>query len=101
MILAYWERENALIDYFLIDYLLDYVYRHFDSARRLIEAVPANNPDILFFIKQGDDRCDETVYRKLLEENFAFKLTWKKPIGTISDSYSDRLLSDFAGPAET
>lgn len=95
LLLEYWEKEDVLIDYFLTDCLIDLVYRNIEEAKSLIDSVPDNNLDVLFFINHAAEPCNEYKYKKLLATNYAFKLTWKKVIGSCKNSYGSRLLSDF------
>ena len=54
LMLQYWKKENRLIDYFLLDYLIEVVYRNIPEARILINTIPDNNMEILFFIHHGN-----------------------------------------------
>lgn len=42
----YWKHYDALVDYVLIDYAMNLAYEHVPAIRKLIDAVPYNNPDI-------------------------------------------------------
>ena len=45
----YWEGSNNLIEYFLIDFLLDIAYDDFLWAKYEIDSVPINNETVFFF----------------------------------------------------
>lgn len=94
LMLQYWKKGNRLIDYFLLDYLIEVVYRNIPEARILINTIPDNNMEILFFIHHGNQTCEEKKYQQLTNNNYAFKLTWKRALNIRHNSFGDRLITD-------
>ncbi|MFZ4796181.1 MAG: capsular polysaccharide synthesis protein [Bacteroidia bacterium] len=77
MFFEYWEKEEALIDYFLFDYLIDIGYDLFEPIRKAIDKVPFNNPKKGEMVNNLNNFYDEKVYEKLTEDTLVFKLSRK------------------------
>ena len=91
---AYWENEDGLLDYFILDRFIEIIYEKDERVRQLIDNVIPNNRDIMYFIEHSDDDFSPEKYSKLLSENWAFKLSYKKQIGG-GNTISSKLLADF------
>lgn len=74
----FWAEHNQLPFYLLIDYLIDYAYRHDAAIRAMIDAVAENNTrrnDLHFMLNQP---WDAARYAALCEgRNWLFKLSYK------------------------
>ena len=90
----YWERNNSLADYFLIDYALDYAYRNgIGSLRTWCEGEQGkDNPKLFDLAPVICDSFDSNVWKRLTEHTDAFKLSWKKPSSYPEGSFGDRLV---------
>lgn len=93
MICAYWRKEDSLLDYFLIDHIIQYIYNHHDDTKKLIDGLPSLNNDILFFSYNANKPFNETKYNSLMSKNTAFKLTWKKQLNKNHNSFGGYLLN--------
>lgn len=87
LLMHYWAKYNTLIDYWLIDYVINYVYHHYQFVKEAIDQCPVNNTQIHtieFLIK---DNKDEQEFRKILYESdtYIHKLSYKP---TVIDSQS-------------
>lgn len=78
----YWEKHNILIDYWLIDYVMDYTYRHYQFVREAIDDCPINNTQIHaieFLIK--DNGSEEEFYQMLYgSDTYIHKLSYKSTV---------------------
>ena len=74
----YWEKENFLIDYFLIDYVIDLLYRSNKEIGDLIEDIPYNNENVHKLAPLLCDTFNEELFRELTKDTFLFKLNWRK-----------------------
>ena len=76
----YWKYNDKLIDYFLIDYALNYAWNNnlggFKFSKKNI------NPDL--FKLQGilNEKYDSDLFKKITKNTRAFKLSYKKKINT-------------------
>ena len=74
--MCYWKENNALVDYFLIDYLFFIAYENFTDVREMIDATPYTCPDLISLdlnaVYNPQKLCD------ILERNLFLKLNWKQ-----------------------
>jgi len=73
----YWKTEDFLIDYLVIDFLIDLAYREIPSIKQEIDALPENNigrNDLWFLMNKP---FDENKYKELISDNWLFKLSYK------------------------
>lgn len=77
-LMEYWERSNSLLDYFLLDYLIEIAYEEFPSIRKEIDRVPytGDNPHWLNY--HFNEIFNENTFRKQIISNPYAKLSWKK-----------------------
>lgn len=76
---AYWEQENRLIDYFLIDHLIAMIYDSITGVQTQIDGIPGNNTaqqcmHELFCGAAAPELLEELLLR---EDTWLYKLTWK------------------------
>jgi hypothetical protein len=74
---AYLEKEDRLIDYFLMDYFVKILYEENSSIKKLLNDVPFNNLEINFLRRNINETFDDTYFNKITSETYAHKLTWK------------------------
>lgn len=77
----YWENNNTLIDYFLIDYAVAWAYENIDRIRTDIDAIPYNNPEIFKLFRLLKTTYSETEYMELCKDNYIHKLSYKDDFG--------------------
>lgn len=73
----YWQQEDTLIDYFLIDYFIELAYEKFPETKRLLDEIPINNADAEYFYNRFTDPFDKSALAKILAHCSIFKLNWK------------------------
>ena len=91
--LAYWEKEDCMIDYFLIDYFFALGYQEIPAIKNAIDAVPKNNPDVAWMNAHINDIYNTETYTKITEATSLFKLSWRIKDKNQVDSYFNFILS--------
>lgn len=93
--LDYWKNNDQLIDYFLIDYALEYAYDHeIGSLRSWCENERGqDNPALFELAPIVSEPFDEEKWLELTEKTDVFKLSWKKPASYPDGSFGDYLIS--------
>lgn len=72
----YWINENKLINFFLIDYVLEIAYKNnIGNFREDIDSLPFSNP-ALYSLDKALLNSDNTSFR-FDEKTFVYKLNWK------------------------
>jgi hypothetical protein len=67
-------------NYFMVDLMISYAYRKFPAVKDMIDAMPDINTRCadLFLLYFNPNRIwDEDEYKKLIEKDWMFKLTYK------------------------
>ena len=84
----YWKTENYLIDYLLVDYFMEVIYRNNPIAKKLIDDLPYNNSQIDCLQSVLNQAFDEDVFNKLMnsKDTFLFKLSWRIPFNEKTES---------------
>lgn len=98
-LVEYWKDRNFLIDYMLIDYAIEIAYEEFPECKRLIDAVPLNNPAVDSLRPIMNEEYDAVSFEKLMEATNFFKLTYKHKLVKAKDDHETfygRLARNFA-----
>lgn len=74
----YWEREKCLIDYFMIDYVIDIVYQKYAVTRNAIDTIPYNNCNVHNLNPILCEEFNNVQFKILIENTAFFKLSWKR-----------------------
>ncbi len=80
LLYSYWNKEHLLIDFFFIDYLLDYSYLNYHNVRTLLDNIECNNHQWLELSRCRNDKFNREKYDVLIEDNFIFKMSYKYPL---------------------
>lgn len=73
----YWKNTDTLVDYLLMDYILDIGYRNYTTIRSLIDSVPYNNENIKLMYQYMNTCFTHEQYEALVETTTLHKLSWK------------------------
>lgn len=73
----YWKRYDVLIDFFLIDLMLEYFYRNLEAVRNLFDSVPFNNVNVQKLWPEMNAPYDAEAFRQITEDTSLFKLSYK------------------------
>ena len=74
---SYWAKENKLIDYYLIDYLIALAYKRIPSIRMSINHVPYNNTKKHELQPLLNTPYNEEIWKDLTNTTCVFKLSRK------------------------
>lgn len=92
--LKYWEQYDELIDYFLIDYALDFAYEKNiggfkDYADK--EAV-YNNPKLFELMEVRNKKFTMEGEKAMMSKTCAFKLSYKKNFSSAKNTYANQII---------
>lgn len=74
----YWKKYDGLIEYLLIDYIVEYAYEHSLLVRTELDNVKNSNPDLYFFQSEDSEEVfDEDKWNLISSRTQFFKTTWK------------------------
>lgn len=73
----YWKKYNILPCYFLIDYLLEYMYRNDKTFRKDIDDVLKVDFSVYEMIEKLNEKCTEEEFGLFLQEHYVNKLSYK------------------------
>lgn len=76
---TYWKQKDELIEYFLVDYALDFGYCNIPAMKQELDAVPLNGcgKDIWKLLHILPQSYDKTVIESIIRENWMQKLSYK------------------------
>ena len=77
---VYWTQHECMIDYFLVDYCLDFLYERVPQIRASIDAIEPNNPQALAMQAHLSQPFDHGVYELLCKDTQLFKLSRREQI---------------------
>jgi len=77
MLERYMLENDLFIDYLLIDYFLDILYRQDKSVKETIDTMPFTNPNLHKLRLLFDNEFDETIWKTIVSNTNIFKLTYK------------------------
>ena len=92
--LEYWKQCDELIDYFLIDYALDYAYKHnIGTFRDYVDHVaPSNNPNLFKLMDIRNKSFSRSGQEELTGDTYAFKLSYKKKFNDDGSTYAGQIV---------
>ena len=77
MLERYMLENEVFIDYLLIDYFLDILYRENRLVKEMIDAMPYTNPNLHNLRIKFDNEFDKVQWDSMLSDTEIFKLTYK------------------------
>lgn len=77
-VLYYWKNNDIMIDYLFLDYLIVLVQKVDQRIAEVFSKIPSNNPLCDELFKNLDQIYDDSLWNKLKQNTFLFKLTWKQ-----------------------
>lgn len=92
----YWQKNDYLINYFLIDYALKYSYENnIGSLSKYADnKAMNNNPRLFELVNYLNCKFEKSVYNDLIKDTTFFKLTYKKKFDENKDTFFDNLLKN-------
>jgi hypothetical protein len=98
-LMEYWQKENHLIDYLLLDYAIDMAYTHIPDIKRMLDAIPYNNE----LVSELKEYClsfsdfNEKLFRLLTNDTQFHKLTTNLKYNTAELSFYRYLKRRYIG----
>lgn len=93
----YWLKYNELLDYFLIDYVIEYFYNHSKDFKNEIDELQCSNEYLYFFQNSCcEEQYDEMKWKEVCKKTQFLKTSWKKNYlveKNGSETYYGRILS--------
>ena len=77
MFLRYFEKKRRNVDYLMIDYFFDLLYREDPGVAAMIDEIPVSNPDMHILRDLMDKPYDASLMSDMLARTGMFKLTYK------------------------
>ena len=92
--LEYWKQWDELIDYFLIDYALNFAYENnIGGFKDYVDNIGMlNNPNLFKLMEIRNQVYTEKVKKELESNTYAFKLSYKKKFNERKDTYANRII---------
>lgn len=94
LIYRYWENENSLICYLLIDVAFSIAYNSFDWARKMIDSVPINNQNVFWIQEHVNDIYSQNTMKAIFGNTCIFKLSYKIEISNAENTVWNVLSKD-------
>lgn len=91
----YWDKNNFLIDYLLIEYIFELLYINNNKIKELICKVPNNNSNCDNLLSCIDETYDEVLMENLKKDTCLFKLSWKHNFMANNDTFYSYILSKY------
>ena len=88
----YWEKYDTLIDYFLVDHIIYFLYKNDPSSKELLDSIPANNPNVSFLQDELSNTFESDKWNDLKENTHFFKLNWKSEISNEEDTFYKKVV---------
>ena len=82
MLFQYWKKEDALIDYLLVDYLIAVACESVCSIKEMIDNNPFSNTQLYGIRHKLDAEFDRALLEKICADTYFHKLTWKASFQT-------------------
>lgn len=77
-LLTYWMKNDTLIEYLLIDYIIKEVYLKNKVAAQELDAIKESNPDMYFLQSDAAGNIyDEKYWKEICQRTQFLKTTWK------------------------
>lgn len=75
----YWKNNDSLIDYLLVDYFMCTVYDEIPYAKKLIDDLEYNNPQIDRLQNVMGNSFDENEYKQIInaKDTYFYKISWR------------------------
>ena len=74
----YWKDFDEVIDYVLMDFMMEIAYDAIPFVRKEMDDVPINNVNVWTLLGRLNLKYSEFPYDKIIKDTFLNKLSWKK-----------------------
>ena len=88
---AWWKKNDTIIEYVLIDYMLMTGFKHVPAVHEVIDSVANNNVEIFGLYKKLNEPYTKELYAELTKVNVMHKLTYKMELKKVTDDGQETL----------
>lgn len=74
----YYRNHRRVIDYLLLDYIIDIAYRNIPHIKKIIDQVPYTNPNLYYLQNNLFLSSKKKELENVLKDTYIFKLSYKK-----------------------
>lgn len=95
-VLEFWKNNDIMTDYLFLDYLIVLAQKYDVRIKKVFEQIISNNPNCDELFKVLEKPYDQLHWKKIQENTYLFKLTWKKLFSTKEGitTFYDELIND-------
>lgn len=95
-VLEFWKNNDIMTDYLFLDYLIVLAQKYDVRIKKVFEQIISNNPNCDELFKVLEKPYDQLHWKKIQENTYLFKLTWKKSFSTKKGitTFYDELIND-------
>lgn len=97
MFFDYWKKENKLVDYLMIDYIIMLAYQQYPDIKEEIDTLPYSSERLYDLVGLLSDEYDRDSFDKLMDECIFSKLDWHKEYRTVTVDGKGTNYSHIAG----
>lgn len=91
---SYWERYDILIDYFLVDHIIYFLYKNDPICKEMLDAIPVNNPNVSFLQDELSNIFEPNKWDYLKKDTYFFKLDWKAKITNAEVTFYNKIVKN-------
>ena len=88
----YWEKYDTLIDYFLVDHIIYFLYQNDSLCKEMLNSIPINNPNVSFLQDELSNTFDIDKWDLLKENTIFYKLNWKTKISNKKNTFYKKIV---------
>lgn len=89
---SYWEKYDTLIDYFLVDHIIYFLYQNDELCKNLLDSIPVNNPNVSYLQDELSNEFNLDKWNNLQKNTYFFKLDWKAKISNEENSFYKNII---------
>ena len=82
----YWKNNSSLVDYFLIDHIIAFLYDNDSAIKDVLNKIPENNIHVTDLQKELLQPYNEEKLSKIRENTSIFKLSWKEDYSNLPEN---------------
>ncbi len=89
---SYWEKYDTLIDYFLVDHIIYFLYKNDETCKKLLDSIPVNNPNVSYLQNELSKPFNLDKWNDLQKDTYFFKLDWKSKISNEENTFYKNII---------
>lgn len=89
---SYWEKYDSLIDYFLVDHIIYFLYKNDPLCKEMLDSIPVNNPNVSYLKDELSNEFNLDKWNNLQKDTYFFKLDWKAKISNEENSFYKNII---------